>query len=224
MITIVLSGALKKAFGKEYTLAVSSAKEAINALCLLVPNFREEFLKYDYLIYSKIDNKKVYLETDEIDSSLLVDKLYLVPKIQGAKSNTQKGVGKLIVAAALFFVAGPQATALMTKAGATAKTVASVSSAIQNVSLFLALNGVSALLTPKPPKDQESKESYFIGSDNTVSGVAVPLAYGEGFFDVLPVSVEISSSGMAQSQYGTPTINWSGGGFNWTNPEYENVV
>jgi predicted phage tail protein len=51
MITIYLSGALKTQFGNKYSLAVSSVKEAVNALSLMVPNFKEEFLKYDYLIY-----------------------------------------------------------------------------------------------------------------------------------------------------------------------------
>jgi predicted phage tail protein len=224
LINIVLSGALAKKFSKSYCLAVNSVKEAVNALCLMIPNFKEEFIKYDYLIHSKVGKNKIYLEPKEIDSNLVVDTIYIVPKITGAKSNTQKGVSKLIVAAALFFVAGPIGSALAS-AGVAATTAAAVTTAITNVAVFMALNGISTLLTPKAPKDVDSMDSYSISSENSASGSAVPLAYGETYFDVIPVSVEISSSGMAQSGGYTPTTPpVVPGGFDWTPPGYYNYV
>lgn len=232
MITVVLQGVLRQKFAKSYTLAVNSVREAVNALCLLIPDFKTEFMKYDYLIYSTLDRKRVYLEADEIDSNLVVEKIHIVPKLIGAKSNTQKGIGKLILAAALFFVAGPMGSAWVaagttTTAGlsvvsvATLQAGAAITSAITQVALFTALNGISSLLTPQPPKEVETKESSTISSENSASGGAVPLAYGETYFEVTPISVEIASSGMSQATNTTPTPPVVGGGFGWTQPEYE---
>lgn len=232
MITVVLQGVLKEKFAKNYTLAVNSVREAVNALCLMVPDFKQEFMKYDYLVYSTLNKKRVYLESTELDSNLIVDKIYLVPKLAGAKSNTQKGVGKLILAAALFFVAGPMGAAWVsagttTAAGlsvvsvATLQAGAAITSAVTQLALFTALNGISSLLTPQPPKAVETKESSSISSENSASGGAVPLAYGETYFEVTPISVEIASSGMSQATNTTPTLPIVGGGFNWTRPEYE---
>lgn len=198
----------------------------------MVPDFKQEFMKYDYLVYSTLNKKKVYLEANELDSNLVVEKIYLVPKLTGSKSNTQKGVGKLILAAALFFVAGPMGSAFVasgttTTAGLSVVSVstlqagAAITSAITQVALFTALNGISSLLTPQPPKDVETRESFNISSDNSASGGAVPLAYGETYFEIIPISVEIASSGMSQATATTPTFPVVGGGFGWTQPEYE---
>lgn len=198
MITVVLQGVLRQRFGKSFTLAVTSAREAVNALCLIVPDFKDEFLKYDYSIYSTLGKKKVYLQEDELSAQLAVDKIHIVPTLAGSKSNKQKGTGKVILAAVLFFVPG-----------------------MQDVALYMAIKGIGLLLTPEPPKDVETKDSFTISSENSASGVAVPLAYGETYFDVIPISVEISSSGMNQATNTTPTPPVVGGGFGWTQPEYE---
>jgi predicted phage tail protein len=117
------------------------------------------------------------------------------------------------------------ATAVATSLTA-ATTAVKVLATLDKIALFIALSGVSSLLTPDPPKEVASKESSSISTENTVTGVAVPLAYGEGYFDVLPISVEIASSGMMQGQYGNGGFDFNliNGGFKWTNPEYENPI
>lgn len=210
MISIVLHGKLAKKFSGSYQLEVSSAKEAVHALSLLVDGFREEFSKYNYLTYSLINGEKVYLDEADIGSTLVADNLHFSPRVTGAKSNTQKGVGKLILSAALFFVAGPLGTALGNAGGvvgALAPAAVTVTQAISSVAMFTALRGISLMLTPKEVDGMESKS---ISADNSANNVPVPLAYGEGFFDVIPISVLISSNGV--SSFGGATqdnIDWT---------------
>lgn len=212
----MLHGSLAKKYAKTYTLSVNSASEAVRALSYTVPGFKSDFLKNDYTVYVKKENVKNYLSEDDIHSNFFnteswTNTVHIVPVLQGSKSNTQRGVQKLVVAAALFFIAGPAGAAFGAKVG----------TAVTSASMFLALNGISSLLTPKPPKEVANNESSQISADASVTGVAVPLAYGEGYFDVIPVSVEISSSGMNFSNQGSTFVN---GGGNWSFPEYSDAL
>ncbi len=209
MVKIVLHGKLAKKFNSSYNLEVSSVKEAVHALTLMVPAFREEFLQYDYHVYSITPHGRQYFTADDLPLELVVDNIHLAPKIQGRKSNAQKGVGKLIISAALFFVAGP-AGAMIAKVGQAAHiaiSAAKVTQAISSIAMMTAFRGVSLMLTPKEVDNVESKS---ISSENAASGVAVPLAYGEGYFDVIPISVLISSSGV--NSFGGATqdnVDWT---------------
>jgi predicted phage tail protein len=207
LINIVLHGELARKYGKTFSLAVSTASEAVRALCFTVPGFKDDFFKYDYSVYAKNGKQKQYIDEDTLASPVFADSVHLVPVLSGSKSNTQKGVQKIVIAAALFFVAGPVGSAFGAKVGAV----------VTNAAVFLTLNGITALLTPKPPKEVAPNESSQISADASVTGVAVPLAYGETYFDVLPISVEISSSGMNLAGGGGSTVP---GGINWTWPEY----
>ena len=206
MISIVLHGILRKKFGKEYTLSVSTTKEAIVALSSQLKGFRQTFLMYDYKIYSDINGSKTYILDSEIAENLICDNLHIVPAIKGGKSNTQKGVGKIVIAAALFFIAGPAGDAVFNaiwsaEAASTALAVAdAVSTTLTAVATATLLNGITSILTPKV-KTAASADSKQVSGDSTANNIVVPVAYGQAYFDVIPVSVEVASTGIRGTSF-----------------------
>jgi predicted phage tail protein len=180
MTSIVLHGELKEKFRDQYDLDVQSPREAVRALCSLVPNFKNTLSVGNYFVY--VQTKDEIYECDEETLSInLPGEIHIVPEIIGAK----KGLGKIVagltlIAASLFL--GPSI----------------FSTILFNVGVTLTLQGASMMLAPKvkPSPSEERQESYITdGSDlNIQNGQVVPVIYGEVLADGFPISIDISDS------------------------------
>lgn len=171
---IRLYGRLGARFGRIHMLAVSSAAEAIRALCVLVPGFERALAESDAhgVRYACFLGKRNIGE-DDLHKQVGADAIRIAPVIAGAKRaglfQTILGAAILVVSAVTYNAYGATAGwAMMTSMGAT-----------------LALGGASQLLSSQQRglSAQDSPEngaSYnFNGAVNTsAQGNPVPLLYG----------------------------------------------
>ena len=186
LTTIRLSGQLGKKFGKVHKFYVSSAAEAVRALCSQIDGFAG---------YLKDEKRQTYYRVFVADSQIDPEnELHLLsgtreirisPVIQGAKRG---GIFQAVLGAALiavsFFI--PPAAMVL---GASLKTM------VFSMGVSLALGGIAQMLSPQPKLNiQESPQNEpntSIGVVNTASqGRPVSLIYGE----VMAGSAIISAS------------------------------
>lgn len=173
--TIKLYGVLRKHFGREYQLEVSSAQDAIQALCAMVPGF-EKFLATGEergLVFTVFSGKR-NLAPAELDlSGSEAEEIRIAPIIQGSK---QSGAFQVLLGAVLivagFFTFG---------------TTSAIGMAMIAGGAGLALGGVVQMLSPTPQtgsldrNDDGNNPSYGFGSAVTTiaQGNPYPVLYGE---------------------------------------------
>lgn len=107
--TIRLYGVLGTMFGREFKLSVASPKEAIRALCVIVPGF-ERFLntsKQRGLTYAVFSGKR-NLNNDELSMDQSFADIRIAPVIVGSKRGGvfQTILGVALVAAAIWMPGG----------------------------------------------------------------------------------------------------------------------
>ncbi|MDH2052843.1 tail assembly protein [Achromobacter marplatensis] len=169
-----LYGRLGARFGRIHMLAVSSAAEAIRALCVLVPGFERALADSDAqgVRYACFLGKRNIGE-DELRHPVGSDSIRIAPVLAGAK---QAGLFQTILGAAILVVSALTYNAYGSTAGWAMMTGMGVS---------FALGGVTQLLSPQQRglSAQDSPEngaSYnFNGAVNTsAQGNPVPVLYG----------------------------------------------
>lgn len=170
--TIKLYGVLGATFGREFKLSVASPKEAIRALCVIVPGF-ERFLnssKQRGLTYAVFSGKR-NLNNDELIMDLSSANIRIAPIIVGSKRGGifQTILGVALVAAAIWMPGvGIAASNIMFQIGGA-----------------MAIGGVVQMLSPQTTglaskQSADNQASYaFGGVTNTAAqGYPVPLLYG----------------------------------------------
>lgn len=167
---VILYGPMRKRFGREFELAVSSTKEAIHALCIQVDGFKK------YLFDSKANGLefaifigKRNISEDGLGDPVGNDEIRIAPVIQGSK---RAGILQTIVGGALIALSF-------------VPILAPVSSILLNMGVSMALGGVVQMLSAQPrglgAKDSANNQpSYSMdGAVNTqAQGNPVPLCYG----------------------------------------------
>lgn len=179
MKTIELHGILAKKFGRYFKLQVKSAKEAVHAIAVQIPAFRQfmsdsENLGYRFAVFNgKKRNEKTNIGESQLNDFTTANHIHIVPKIIGSGG---KAFGWLQVVAGVALIA--------TGFGA------GIGAGLVNWSLVgagtgLLLGGVSTLLMPTPKLDPENEDGNkpnngFGGAVTTVAqGNPVPILYGE---------------------------------------------
>lgn len=172
--TIKLYGVLRKHFGREYILDVHSARDAITALCAMVPGF-EKFISTGeerglvFTVFSdarNLDNQELDLKGD--DSGVI----RIAPIIQGSK---QAGLFQTILGAVLVV------------AGVFGGFSAPVGMALIAGGAGMGLGGVVQMLSPTAKtgsldrNEEGNNPSYGFGSAVTTiaQGNPYPVLYGE---------------------------------------------
>lgn len=171
--TIRLYGVLGATFGREFKLSVASPKEAIRALCVLIPGF-ERFLntsKQRGLTYAVFSGKR-NLTNDELVMDQGIADIRIVPVVVGSKRGGifQTILGVALVAAAIWMPGvGIAASNIMFQLGGA-----------------MALGGVVQMLSPQTTglaskQSADNKASYAFGgvTNTTAQGNPVPLLYGK---------------------------------------------
>ncbi|MCK7195719.1 tail assembly protein [Enterobacter bugandensis] len=172
--TVRLYGVLGANFGREYRLSVASPKEAIRALCVIVPGL-ERFLntsKQRGLTYAVFSGKR-NLNDDELSMDQSSADIRIAPVILGSKRG---GVFQTILGVALVAVG---AVASYFGGGA-------VGVPLMQFGAAMALGGVVQMLSPQTTglaskQSADNKASYAFGgvTNTTAQGNPVPLLYGK---------------------------------------------
>lgn len=173
MRTIRLYGILGSTFGREFKLSVASPKEAVRALCVIVPGF-ERFMntsKQRGLTYAVFSGKR-NLNDDELSMDQSTADIRIAPVILGSKRG---GVFQTILGVALVAVG---AVASYFGGGA-------VGVPLMQFGAAMALGGVVQMLSPQTTglaskQSADNKASYAFGgvTNTTAQGNPVPLLYG----------------------------------------------
>lgn len=167
---VVLYGPMRKRFGREFELAVSSPKEAIHALCMQVEGFKKYLFdsKANGLTFAIFIGKRNIGE-DGLHDPAGSDEIRIAPIIQGSK---RAGALQTIVGAVLIVVG---AILYYTPVGMP----------LIKLGVSLALGGVVQMLSPQPKglgakDDPGNMPSYSMdGAVNTqAQGNPVPVCYG----------------------------------------------
>lgn len=170
--TVKLYGPMRKRFGREFELAVSSPQEAIRALSNQIPGFKE------YLFNSKaagltfaIFIGKRNVGRDDLDVPAGQDEIRIAPVIEGSKRG---GLFQTILGVALIAIS----------------VIAPVTAPyLMGMGISMVLGGVVQMLSPQPKgigakDDPNNMPSYSMnGAVNTqAQGNPVPLCYGGPLF------------------------------------------
>ena len=186
MRTVRLFGKLAKQFTDKVDLEVSSAAEAIRALCANFPGFETFMIQSESmgLRYKVVVAGDAISDVSEIHNpaSGFID---IIPVVKGAGGPVERIlVGAALIAAAVLMPASIPAL---------------IPQIVGSIGVSLALGGISQLLSPAPtaPKPGEKPENtpsnYFNGPVNTsLQGQAVSLAYGRVICGSAVVSAGIS--------------------------------
>lgn len=173
MRTIRLYGILGSTFGREFKLSVASPKEAVRALCVILPGF-ERFLntsKQRGLTYAVFSGKR-NLNDNELSMDQSTADIRIAPFILGSKRG---GVFQTILGVALVAVG---AVASYFGGGA-------VGVPLMQFGAAMTLGGVVQMLSPQTTglaskQSADNKASYAFGgvTNTTAQGNPVPLLYG----------------------------------------------
>lgn len=192
MMTILLYGALGRQFGKIHRFAVRSPGEAIRALSVNFPGFRQALI--DGGAYRVLRGGHAALGVDDLRAPQSArESLRIVPVVQGAR-----GLGQLILGAALFMAIGPVGEFMAFNMEAGAAMTSFVTGGMKAIGVSLMLSGVSSMLF-SPVKTQsterpENQPSYaFDGPVNTsTQGNPVPVCYGRAVVGSQVISAGLS--------------------------------
>ena len=185
--TIRLSGELGHLFGRVHHLAVNSLAEAVKALGVLFPGFKEYLAtsKDRGLVFAVFYGKR-NISKEELGDPPGAAEIRIAPVVQGSKNGggLQTVLGVILIVAASYFTGGLAATGSGALFGAGAAGTAW--GAVGMVGISLAIGGVAQMVTGQQAKIDsgeaaDNRPSYnFSGIKNTVTqGNPVPLCYGE---------------------------------------------
>lgn len=164
--TVKLYGPMRRRFGREYELNVSSPAEAIRALCVQVPGFKKYLFdsKAAGLAFAVFIGRRNITE-DGLHDPVGDDEIRIAPIIEGSKRG---GVLNIILGIILIVVGVYTGNAQLIYSGA-----------------VMVIGGVVQMLAPQPKglgakDDPNNQPSYSMnGAVNTqAQGNPVPLAYG----------------------------------------------
>lgn len=173
--TVKLYGVLRKHFGRKYVLDVQSPREAVQALCIMLPGF-EKFLATGEergLVFTVFSGRR-NLAPEELDlQGSDAEEIRIAPIIQGSK---QGGLFQVVLGAVLV-VAGALTGGLSSGVGI----------ALMAGGAALALGGVVQMLSPTAKtgsldrNEDGNNPSYGFGSAVTTiaQGNPYPVLYGE---------------------------------------------
>lgn len=190
MMDIKLEGVAGKRFGRNHKLAVSNPKDAIRALCQLIPGFRDFLTSAHELgIFFQIVTSHSSNNSYE-ELGLGCSSFSLVPVITGAMG-LFKNIGLILVGVLLVALS---MGVLGVTFSATAGTIsAGLQTAIMSLGFALIFTGIAGLFAPGAPEDgkqegSEANDAVFGGMKGTSTrGSVLPLLYGEFLVANMPV-------------------------------------
>jgi len=208
--SVKLYGELAEKYGKEWSLDIENPAEAIRALDVNNPGFRQFVGSSEQrgVGYKVMVGKSYIKDYSELADPSGKQEIKIVPVVLGAKKS---GIAMVLLGALLIW--NPMGWGAMSNMGAmTAETAALSTTTLGGVTVTntyammvkfggaLILGGIASMLapTPKPVETKESVQNYaFNGAANTTrQGVCIPVCYGQ-----LIVGGAVISSGVEPEDY-----------------------
>ena len=186
---IKVYGRLARFLGKRtFEAEISSPVDAFKFLLANFPNLESHMMEQNYCV--KVGDYEI--SETELAIPTGSQEIRIVPVIMGAK----KGLGRFLLGVAIIGAAifVPGAAPALTTSGFISGTAGAsfLVTAAANIGLYLALSGISQMISPTEELDADSDDPSsftFNGVQNTIrAGVAIPVAYGEIFTGSLVVS------------------------------------
>lgn len=174
-----LYGVLGATFGREFKLVVSTPKEAVRALCVIVPGF-ERFMntsKQRGLTYAVFSGRR-NLINDELSMDEGNADIRIAPVVVGSKRAGvfQTIFGAVLVAAAVFFTGGVGAAFT---AGGWAGVAATTGAAMMVGGVVQMLSPQTTGLASKQSADNQASYAFGGVTNTTSQGNPVPVLYGK---------------------------------------------
>ena len=192
---VKLYGELAKFVGhKEFEVKAETVGKAVSFLIHNFPGLESYMSPKYYQI--KVGNYDVAKE--EIHHPVGKQDIHFIPVVSGAG----RGIGKVLLGAALIGIAVIAPGAVFSGAGFAAKAGGfSLAALGGNIGIALVLSGVSDMLFPLPEQQKFSSEEdpqlsfSFSGVQNTSrAGTPVPIVYGEIFTGSVVISAAIDTN------------------------------
>jgi predicted phage tail protein len=223
---IVLHGRLRKKFGVEFRLGVSTPAAATYALCKMVPGFEDELRKGQYHVRRGTLGNGVDLPAHGLSLRLPPSgELHLIPCAKGSKGGGGKIiVGVLLVAASIVLMQPEVAgyLGLSAAAGTTAGTAAAYGFGtalfggvtIGSVALAggaMILGGILQAISPQP-RQNGTISSFLLGglSNTSQQGTPVPIVYGRMRVGSIVASIGYSAEDFHPPEYIDPNNPYQG--------------
>ena len=205
---IKVYGRLAKFFGERtFDAEVKTPIDSFKFLLANYPHLERHMMEQSYCV--KVGNYEI--DETELFNPKGQEEIKIVPVITGAR-NLFKGIGRVLTGVAIVAavaatggfgafagVQGAGFAGLGFSAGVGGGLTASLAAAAGNFGIFMALSGVSQMIspTPTPPgvsDDPQTQNFSFSGVQNTSrAGIAIPVVYGEIFTGSLVVSAGIDT-------------------------------
>lgn len=202
MKKIQLLGELGKKFGKSFSMDVKNPAEAVRALCINFPEFKQDLIDSgDKGVGYKIIVGKDAQSIDELHNPIGNQTIKLVPILQGAGGN---GIGSVLLGAVIIAAAFATGGVSLTATGALTATFLGGMAFGMGVSLII--GGITQMLTPIPDmsvdatnNQPDNKPSHvFNGAVNTsAQGYPVPVGYGRMIVGSAVISAGIVAEELA---------------------------
>lgn len=193
-----LYGELAKRFGRRYRLAVSTPREAAQALAAVVPGFEAYMVEHSepgfHVFVGGLGRDEVTVDTLEAPVGR-GEPICIVPAVAGAK----KGWASVILGLVIMYFA-PYAAGYAWGAGASVGVSVGIGTVGTYIGQALVLGGAVQLLSPQPSAvgseaRPEGVSSFaFDGAVNTTQqGLPVPLTFGRVMMGCAIISGGVSS-------------------------------
>lgn len=220
MATVHLHGELGELFAKSYRLSVFSPREAVHALCMMLPGFADTIKQgvYECILGEDYTKGRTIEDASHLVSPWHVGEtdFHIIPSIAGAGhgGGTKIIIGIAIIALAIAapYIVGPVAPATLGAAmGTTAFTVAGFSisyGAIAFAGAMVLLGGIAMSMSPQPNYANSSinQNSWLFNNieNSAQEGGPIPYIYG----DFLVGSLVIAEGMYPQSMpiYAAPNL------------------
>lgn len=172
LVLVRLYGKLGAMFGREHRLSVSSVREAVRALTIMLPGF-ERYMEtsHERGVGYTVFNGSASVKEADLRLNGIAEVIRIAPVTIGSK---KAGVFTVLLGAALI-----AAAIWMPGIGI------GVSNFLFKVGVGVALGGVSQMLAPSGTKGltmtQDTRKSYSFGTpaNQAAAGACVPVLYGE---------------------------------------------
>lgn len=208
---VYLEGEIAEKFGSEFSMDVSSFKEAVSCFETNLEGFR------DYMLEC---HEKGIGFTCAVEGELLKteDELFLqYPKgsftIVAIPAGSKSAIGKIFAAIAIiavvYFTGGFAAGGWAMAAGGGLSVAGSM---VVGLAINLAIAGIQQLMAPDPSVDgiQQDESYLFQGSGQTIlEGDPVPILYGQLRIPGRPISFEIKNSERQFVDFVEPSEDWT---------------
>lgn len=188
MRTIHLHGSLGEKFGHQIRLDVQTIPEAVRALTVVLPGFREEFqFGAWHVVVGKTVETGLDLDIEGVEGFNLGSRdLHFVPALVGAKRG---GLLKVVMGVALMGLSFGFTGGIM---GAAVFGTTTVGSIVGTLGLSLAVAGISTMLAPEMEAENDEESFLMTGPTNAGrEGSIVPIVYGEVITGGVLISAEM---------------------------------